>query len=322
MPAPAPYEAAVRRALSRRDETPVGPGTDVLRVVHDAADELPGLVVDVYGHVARIETYTDAWRSELPALASMLVTLRPQVSVVIGFARQARGRGEWFSLVGQAPKGHVVHEDGHRYFVRTAEPDAAGTGIFVDHREGRRLVRAVAAGRPMLNLFGHAGAFGVAGFAGGATRIDHVDAGKKCAPWAALNLALNGANPRQHRFIIDDAFKVLRRASRRGPQYGVIVCDPPTTALNPDGSRFLARTSLATLAEDASRALLPGGYLLLSTNDRSVSPDEILARAEEGVARAGRAVRDAQEVPLGPDIPAHHEPRLRPMRGAWLRLSS
>ena len=68
-------------------------------------------------------------------------------------------------------------------------------------------MRQCASGKRVLNCFAHAGAFGVAAAVGGATRVDHLDAARKCAPWAALNMALNGLNPRKHRFLVEDAFK-------------------------------------------------------------------------------------------------------------------
>lgn len=313
-------EAKLAAAVARRLALDVGAGTDVLRLAHDAADDLPGLVVDAYGPVARIELYDPAYRDRLARLAEVLREGWLPVRVVVGLMRKERGLAEVIPVVGAAPAGHVVHEDGWRYFVRTAEADAAGTGIFVDHRGGRRLVRGAARGRKVLNLFAHAGAFGVAALAGGASRIDHVDAAKKCAPWAALNLALNGGDPRQHRFLVDDAFKVLRRAARKGPSYGVVVCDPPTTALGPGGRRFVARDALPDLAEQSCRALLEGGALLLSTNDRSLPVAGVAEAAQEGARRAGRRVASLCEVPLGPDLPPSEDPRVRPMRGVWLVL--
>lgn len=316
----------VERAVARRQLPSalahIGVGTDVYRLVHDAADELPGVVIDRYGPVARIELYDEALTRDVPALTRALIGAEPKLEGVVALYRSRRGKGRLWVAHGHVPSAHVVREDGWRFLVRTAEEDAVGTGVFVDQREGRRLARALAGGRPGLNLFAHAGGFGVALAAGGASRVDHVDAARKCAPWAAVNLALNGFDPRAHRFLVDDAFKVLKRAGRRGPTYGVVVCDPPTTALDPKGKRFLARERLHELAEDACRALLEGGALLLSTNDRSVPVAEVAAAVERGAKAAGRALRQVSEVPLGLDLPpSPGAPSLRPMRGVCAILA-
>lgn len=316
----------IERALARREEASVrariGTGTNVYRLVHDAADELPGVVIDRYGPVARIELYDEPLTEQVPALTRALVRALPALEGVVALYRARRGKGRLWIAHGHVPKAHVVQEDGWRFLVRTAEEDAVGTGVFVDQREGRRLARALASGRPGLNLFAHAGGFGVELAAGGASRVDHVDAARKCAPWAAVNLALNGFDPRAHRFLVDDAFKVLKRAGKRGPTYGVVVCDPPTTALDPKGKRFLARERLHELAEDAFRALLEDGALLLSTNDRGVPVPEVAAAVERGAKAAGRRLREVREVPLGPDLPAFApDPSLRPMRGVCAILA-
>ncbi len=313
------------RAVARRSEPDVrsriGIGTDVYRLVHDAADGVPGVVVDRYGPVARVELYDPGLVGEVDAIARALGDAVPGLEGVVALSRDRRGKGRLWIAAGKVPAAHVVFEDGWRYLVRTADEDAVGTGVFVDHREGRRMARARAFGRPALNLFAHAGGFGVALATGGASRVDHVDAARKCAPWAALNLSLNGFDPRAHRFLVDDALKVLRRAARRGPRYGVIVCDPPTTALDPKGKRFLARERLHELAEDACRALLDGGALVLSTNDRGVLVDDVAAEARRGAKAAGRTVRDVLEVPLGPDLPSSRDAALRPMRGVCLEVA-
>lgn len=316
----------VARAAARREEPGVrrrlGTGTDVYRLVHDAVDGLPGVVVDRYGPVARVELYEERLVEEAPALTRALVEAVPSLRGVVALHRPRRGKGRLWIAHGHVPSAHVVHEDGWRFLVRTADEDAVGTGVFVDQREGRRMARALASGRPGLNLFAHAGGFGVALAAGGASRVDHVDAARKCAPWAAVNLALNGFDPRAHRFLVDDALKVLKRAGKRGPTYGVVVCDPPTTALDPRGKRFLARERLHELAEDACRALLDGGALLLSTNDRGVGVDEVAAAVERGAKAAGRALDEVREVPLGPDLPpSSTDPSLRPMRGVCAILA-
>jgi 23S rRNA G2069 N7-methylase RlmK/C1962 C5-methylase RlmI len=210
----------------------------------------------------------------------------------------------------------VVQEEGARFAVRLDEKDALGTGIFVDQREGRRWVRAHSRGKRVLNLFSHAGAFGVAAHQGHAHQIDQVDGARKCARWAALNLALNGADPRSHRFMVEDAFKILDRMGKGRATYDVVVCDPPTTAISPGGKRFVAKNELADMAECIGRGLSPGGRLVLSTNDRSLATSQLIALAQQGLRAAGRQVRSREALPLPADIPLPaDDERLRPARG-------
>jgi 23S rRNA (cytosine1962-C5)-methyltransferase len=293
--------------------------TNVRRLVDGSADECPDLVVDQYGAVLRVEHYSADVPADADALGQALVDAAG-ASGLVQLLRPPRGKARLLGHDGAVPRAHVVHEAGMRLLVRTREDDAPGTGVFVDHRDGRALVRARARGAVVLNLFAHAGAFGVAAAVGGAARVDHVDAARKCAPWAALNLALNGIDPRQHRFLVDDALEVLARAARRAPAYDVIVCDPPTTAIRKDGSRFIVGEALVGLAEQAARALRPGGSLLLSMNDRKIDVDGVCAAAALGAGRAAR-VESVVPVSVPADVTSRAVPSERPMRGAWLTVA-
>jgi 23S rRNA G2069 N7-methylase RlmK/C1962 C5-methylase RlmI len=309
-------------AWQRRRDAGLISQTEMFRWIHDAGDGLPGVVVDLYGDAARVEFYDDAWQAPSRVLRDCLLD-HPRVHSVILVFRDPRGKATSFQVSGKAVGGYrVLTEDGIRYALRLADPDALGTGIFMDHRAGRRRVRAASQGGRVLNLFAHAGAFGNAAWAGGAHRIDQVDAARKCAGWASMNLALNGADPRAHRFMVEDAFKVLRRQKPGKAPYRAVICDPPTTAISPGGKRFLARDHLSDMARMAALGLGEGGLLVLSTNDRHLTSQAILQACEAGIEAAGRSMRSIEALPLPADFPLpDDDERLRPAKGALATLS-
>lgn len=310
----------VRAAVARRAAFVVPAVTDVRRLVDGAGDDLDGVVVDRYGVVVRIEFWAAAWPDNVDDVADVFDALIPGGGVV-AVLRTGAGKSEQRLLRGTIPEAHVVVEDGMRLLVRTADESAVGSGVFVDQRIGRRVVRDAARGRVVVNLFAHAGAFGVAAAVGGAARVDHVDMAKKCAPWAATNLALNGIDPRQHRFLVEDALHVLQKLSKKPGSAGVIVVDPPTQAIRKDGSRFVLAHSLEELALQACRALDDKGVLLLSCNDRDISVDRVVELAQRGAFGAGRDVEEAKALALPDDVTSQHVGgRARPMRGCVLRL--
>ena len=69
--------------------------------------------------------------------------------------------------------------------------DYLDTGLFLDHRITRGMVRAEAKDKRMLNLFCYTGSFSVYAAAGGAVQVDSVDLSKTYLNWAEANLALN-----------------------------------------------------------------------------------------------------------------------------------
>lgn len=314
----------VIEAIARRAHFQTPPFTNVRRLVDGVGDGLPGFVVDRYDDVVRIELWAERWPGTFLDVVDALRTELPLRGVplrgVVALLRTGAGRSELSIPFGTVPEAQVVQEAGARYLVRVADAKAVGSGIFVDQREGRRLVREAAAGRTVLNLFAHAGAFGVAAAVGGAAAVDHCDMARKCATWAAANLALNGFDPRKHRYLVDDALQILQKAARRQAGYGVIVCDPPTQGTRRDGTHFVLRNALAELAEDGCRALGDGGLLILSCNDRDVAVDDVLAAATVGAQAAGRAVKSVEALPVPADITSKQAPRGRPMRGAVVQL--
>jgi len=144
------------------------------------------------------------------------------------------------------------------------------TGLFLDHRVLRALVRERAAGRRMLNLFAYTGSFTVYAAAGGATASDTVDLSNTYLDWAARNLALNRLDPGRHALIRADVLAWLGLARREARQYDLIVLDPPAFSNSKAMTRALdiQRDHAALIA--AARALLaPGGELYFSTNLQS-----------------------------------------------------
>ncbi len=317
------------RAIGQRRAFAAPPVTTLRRLVDGDGDGLPGVVLDRYGTILRLELWATRWPDNLDDVTAGLARWQPSTGVV-AVLRTAAGQSEQRVLSGVVPEAHVVVEDGLRFLIRAADDAAVGSGAFVDQRIGRRLVRDAARGRVVVNLFAHAGAFGVAAAVGGAARVDHVDMARKCAPWAASNLALNGIDPRQHRFLVDDALLVLQKLAKKPGSAGVVVVDPPTQAIRPtsgrsagkgkSGGRFILADSLHELAHDACAALDDGGLLLLSCNDRDVPVERVLDEAARGARSAGRSVASVVELPLPEDITSARHGKARPMRGAVLRL--
>lgn len=308
--------------MAKREELELPPSTTLRRLFHDAADGAPGLVIDLYGDVARIDVHEGPLAKDLAAIAAAVKDARPSVRAVCSIVRPKGGgqQAKLNAIFGDIPAGLIVHERGCALLVRLLKHGAPLSGAFVDLREGRRLAASCSRGRPGLNLFAHAGAFGAAMATGGASKVTHVDSAKSCAPWAALNLALNGIDPRQHKFVVDDAFKVLRRLAKRGPAFGVIAADPPTTGAR-KGGRFVVADALVPLATDACRALLDDGTLLLSTNDRRIEVNDVEACAREGAHLAGRSVAACDAIAMPADLmPNGLVEGDLPVRGVCLRL--
>jgi len=116
----------------------------------------------------------------------------------------------------------------------------------------------------VLNLFGYTGLATLAAAQAGA-QVAHVDASKKSMLLARENQALSGLSDRPIRWLVDDAFKFVRREVRRGSQYEGIVLDPPKFGRGPQGQVWELFESLPELLENCRALLSPQPLFVILT---------------------------------------------------------
>jgi len=252
----------------------VPPETDGYRVVHAEGDRLPGLAVDRYGEVLVAQATTEGTERARPLWLPPLVSLLAPTAVIQRNdlpSRAAEGLSTADELLhgARAPARASFLERGLRFVAELG--GGQKTGFFLDQRENRALVRALASGRTVLNLFSYSGAFGVAALAGGASRVTHVDVSKDALALARENHAANGQDAERVSFAAADVFEDLRARAASGERWDVIVTDPPA---------FAKRTSDVDRAcrgyKDVNRLALsllsPGGVLLACSCSGPVDP--------------------------------------------------
>ncbi len=179
--------------------------------------------------------------------------------------RRARQRGTCqYSRLDCAAVSLPVQEHGLRFTVNLS--DYLDVGLFLDHRPARRMIRDLAAGRDVLNLFAYTGSFSVYAAAGGARSTHSVDLSATYCSWAESNLAANGFTPPAHRVQRADCLRWLENATR--PAYDLIILDPPSFS----NSTTMAGRNCAIdrdhpwLLWRCWNLLRPGGLLLFSCN--------------------------------------------------------
>lgn len=106
----------------------------------------------------------------------------------------------------------------------------------------------------VLNLFGYTGLATLAAAQAGAA-VTHVDASKKSLLIARQNQQLSGLQDHPIRWLVDDAFKFVRREVRRGSKYDGILLDPPKFGRGPQGQVWEIFESLSELLQNCRRLL-------------------------------------------------------------------
>jgi 23S rRNA (guanine2445-N2)-methyltransferase / 23S rRNA (guanine2069-N7)-methyltransferase len=180
-----------------------------------------------------------------------------------------------------------VREQGLRFEVNLT--DYTDTGLFLDHRNTRAMVRDIAKGERVLNLFCYTGSFSVYAAAGGAETTTSVDLSNTYLDWTARNFALNNIQgvgshaSAQHRLVRADAMEFLAR-HEQDPEglYDIAIVDPPTFS---NSKMTEADWEVQSRHVELLSLLVPlmsrGGTIFFSNNFRTFKLDE------EGVAILG-----------------------------------
>lgn len=116
----------------------------------------------------------------------------------------------------------------------------------------------------VLNLFGYTGLASLAAAAAGAT-VTHIDASKKVISWGQENQLLSGIPDQSIRWLVDDAFKFVKREARRGNRYDGIILDPPKFGRGPQGEVWEFYKILPDLLEGCRQILSPNPQFLVLT---------------------------------------------------------
>jgi len=182
--------------------------------------------------------------------------------------RPQKARSQYEKL-GSGGALREVSEEGCRLLVNLE--DYLDTGLFLDQRLTRRMLRELAHGRDFLNLFGYTGAATVHAARGGARSTTTVDLSRTYLDWARRNLELNGFTSSRHALIQADCLRWLEDPQAR---YGLIFLEPPTfsTSKRMQGTLDVQRDHVS-LIDRTARLLAPGGVLIFSTNLRTFAMD-------------------------------------------------
>ncbi|MDE3045899.1 MAG: class I SAM-dependent rRNA methyltransferase [Verrucomicrobiota bacterium] len=212
------------RALALRKQLFDPSTTNAIRLVNAEGDGLPGLIIDSYNGVLVLQISHPSLDTLKPFLLEWLITHAQPRAIYeksTSFLRKKEGLEEVRAhLYGESIEEVEIIENGLRYSVHLLEGQK--TGLFLDQREMRALVRQISSGRKVLNCFAYTGGFSLAALAGGATSVDSVESSKKCEPWLEKNLALNGLS--NHRFFCEDAIAFI---AKEPLPYDLIILDPP-----------------------------------------------------------------------------------------------
>lgn len=248
-------------------------------------------VVDWYGGHLVVGEYmrrqsTPAW---LPLMGRAVADAMDVPAERLHLKQRWAGRqdGKRYERIDYTDKKIVLRERDLRFLVNPY--DYVDTGLFADHRDTRQMVREMAAGKDVLNLYCYTASFSCYAAKGGARSTVSVDRSESTIAWAGENFKLNGIDPESNRLVHAHTFDFLAKARRKGRQFDLAVVDPPSySTTKVRNAAFDILVDHPRLLSMVVELLRPQATLFFSTNHQNFIPRmETLAvsRVEEITAQ-------------------------------------
>jgi 23S rRNA (cytosine1962-C5)-methyltransferase len=306
-----------RFAAARRHREALLPSeTTGFRAVNSEGDRCPGVTLDAYEKIGVLDLSaggTERWEPQLCEAARRTFGLE---RVLVRRAPADDRPGPPANAAPAGPERAPFRENGLRFFADLASGQKSG--FFLDQRENRSRLRALARGRRVLNLFSYSGGFSVAALAGGASRAVDVDSSEGALTLAVVHRRSNGFDSVPEDFVRADVFQDLRRRVAAGESWDAIVCDPPAFAKKRGDVERAAR-GYKDINRLAMRLVAPGGILLTCSCSGAVDSTLFQQIVFAAQLESGAAFSLSGRQGAGPDHPVSLDcPEGEYLKGMWL----
>ena len=261
-------------------------GTNAFRLYDRDIPEIP-LLLDLYGDTVSGALYKRPYEKDEAEEENWLLAMREAAARALGFTesciflkfrQKMSNRQETGAQYTPSGRTQNVYRDvieGDLSF-RVNVSDYLDTGLFLDARKKRDLIRGEAAGKRVLNLFAYTCSLSVSAAKGGAGQVDSVDLSNTYLNWGRVNFALNGFDGQgKFTFIREDVNQFISQSARKGFRWDLIILDPPSFSNSKKMRGTLdIRRDHRDLIQNCLSLLSPEGTLYFSSNARGFRLDE------------------------------------------------
>ena len=290
------HDLRERTGISSRDDN------NTYRLVHGEGDNLPGLIVDIYGDTAVMQAHSvgmhvsrmEIAKAMQEVLGDKLKNIYYKSDTTLPYKADIN-KDNGYILGGNA--GNISTEYGLKFHIDWLRGQK--TGFFVDQRENRSLLEKYAKGRKLLNMFCYTGGFSIYALRGGAEIVHSVDSSSKAIDLTNANVEINFPGDTRHTAYAEDAFDFL---DRMGNNYNLIILDPPAFAKHRDSLRN-ALIGYRRLNAKAIEKIQPGGILFTFSCSQVVSKENFRTAVFTAAAMAKRNVRILHQLTQPADHP-------------------
>ena len=310
------WRSRLQAALSMRIAVGIAdnPQNNTYRLVHGEGDNIPGLVIDVYGQTAVMQAHSvgihvcrlDIAKALVDVMDGRVANVFYKSETTLPFKADL---GQENGFIYGSSDDNIAIENGLKFRVDWLKGQK--TGFFVDQRENRSLLEKYSHGRRVLNMFCYTGGFSFYAMRGGAELVHSVDSSAKAIELTRQNVELNFPGDGRHEAYCEDAFKYLEDA---GSNYDLIILDPPAFAKH-RAALHNALKGYSRLNAKAFEKIKPGGILFTFSCSQVVTKDNFRNAVFTAAALAGRKVRILHQL----HQPADHPINIYHPEGEYLK---
>ena len=309
----------MRQAIGIADN----PNNNTYRLVHGEGDNLPGLIIDVYGKTAVMQAHSIGMHLCRKAVAHALKDVMESRISHIYYKSETTlpfmTADDMNCFLIGGSDDNIATENGLKFRVDWLKGQK--TGFFVDQRENRSLLEKFSKGKRVLNMFCYTGGFSFYAMRGGAELVHSVDSSAKAIELTKQNVELNFPNDPRHEAFCEDAFKYLEgigkpTANSQKPtaSYNLIILDPPAFAKH-RGALHNALKGYTRLNQKAFEKIEKGGILFTFSCSQVVTKDHFRNAVFTAAALAKRKVRILHQL----HQPADHPINIYHPEGEYLK---
>ena len=311
----------VRKSIGVADN----PTNSTYRLVHGEGDNLPGLVIDMYGATAVMQAHSVGMHVSRMEIAKALKEVMGDTLQNIYYKSETTlpfkadlGQENGFIIHNSQCIIHnnlpsavddVAVENGLKFHIDWLKGQK--TGFFVDQRDNRSLVEQYSKCRKVLNMFCYTGGFSVYALRGGAQLVHSVDSSQKAVDLVNANVELNFPNDTRHKAFAEDAFKFLDTMEE---SYDLIILDPPAFAKHRDAVRHAIK-GYTKLNARAMEKIEKGGILFTFSCSQAISKEQFRMAVFTAATLAKRKVRILHQL----HQPADHPINIYHPEGEYLK---
>jgi 23S rRNA (cytosine1962-C5)-methyltransferase len=276
--------------------------TTIYRLVHAEGDGLPGLIIDIYGKTAVIQTHSAGMHLVREQIAQAIRQVyREGITAIYDksaekLSKNSSSTSENTYLFGEKLDTEAL-EYGCKFKIDWEEGQK--TGFFIDQRENRKLLGELSKGKKVLNTFCYTGGFSIYALKNDAALVHSLDSSQKALDLTEENVRINQLDESKHAVIKADAVDYMKKL---GEDYDIIILDPPAFAKHLS-ARHKAVQGYKRINEAAISQIKPGGIIFTFSCSQAVDKILFNSTVMSAAISAGRNIRILHQLHQPADHP-------------------